>query len=129
MNFIGTINGYLQSDNNKKFQLEISETYSSSSCLYIDGEPVEIESAHVRLHWIEPPRASIMPLSGEEIMCAVEDADLSFSGVKLQIRMRSIGKKLTFLDESLLSVECVDIFVDKDGNNYASLKMLLKADE
>lgn len=129
MNFIGTINGYLDSDNDKKFQLEISETYSSSSCLYIDGEPVEINSAHVRLHWVELPRASIMPLEGEEILCVVEDVDLSFSGIKIQIRKRNMGKKLTFLDMFLLSVECVDIFIGRDGNNYANLKVLLKADE
>lgn len=129
MKFIGTINGYIESPKRKRFQLEIAETYSSASGFYVDGEPEEIKSAHIRLHWIEPPRASIIPLNGEEIMCEVEDVDLSFSGIKLQIRKRNIGKKLTFLDEPLLSVESVDIFIDKDGNNYANIRMLLKADE
>lgn len=130
MKFIGTINGYINEENIKKpFQFEVSETYSSSSCLYIDREPVEIKSAYARFHYIEPPRLSIMPIDGDEITCVVENVNLSFSGIDLEIGDRNISRNLTFLGNPLISVERVDVFVDSNGNNYAALKVLLKADE
>lgn len=131
MNFVGQIEGEIQTGPMKghPYQLEVAETGLTSN-LYIDDKAVPLWSAHARFHYVEPSMMTfISEEGGVEARCGVDNVDLTMSGITLKMSKHGIGRELTFKGEHLISVEKVDLFMSKSGDSYATLKVLLKAEE
>ena len=131
MKFIGQIDGCVQTGLMKgnAYQLEVAETGLKSN-LYVDNKAIPLLSAHARFHYIEPSTLTfISEEGGEEARCSVDNVDLNMSKIKLSMSQHGLGRTLMFEDKFLISVEKVDLFIDDAGDSYATLKVLLKAEE
>jgi len=131
MKFIGQISGTIQTGKLKglPYQLEVQETGLRSN-LYVEEKLIPLWYAHARFHYIEPSRLTfISEAGGEEARCSVDSVDLNMSKIKLSMSEHGLGRTLMFEDRFLISVEKVDLFINDDGESYATLKVLLKAEE
>lgn len=131
MNFVGQMEGVVQTGLMKgsAYQMEVAETGLKSN-LYIDDKMIPLWSAHARFHYVEPSTMTfISEEDGPEVRCTVDRVDLNASKIKLSMSEHGIGRTLMFEDRFLISVERVDLFVGASGDSYATLKVLLKAED